>query len=152
MTAFERAWDLIKYGWCEECGNYHYESDEQMMEHIRNPFPQGEMELDNLWEDREKDCEQKLRQAIGEIVWGTPYEYGNGFEDEDETRNPFYENQPLPLYDLQQLLNYLKFEIPSLMNDEYSSPIALGKDMMRALVNYYECMGMPIPAEMNPYV
>ena len=151
MTAFDRAWALMKSPeWNEECGHPHYENDDERMNHIMNPQmpPHGEMELNDLWEDRQKDCEQKLRQAIGEITWGSPYEHGNGFESSTEYHidNPFYENKPLPIYDLQQLLNYLKVEIPILMDQEHPSPQGMARDMKRALVNYYECMGMPIPA------
>ena len=151
--------DIFRYGryWNEHdhAGESPYDDSESPYAQARNPTSDeermagilsGGTQLIDPDFDPKGDCCKTARERILNEVWGTPYEWGNGFEDNDGIDgtggiNPHYKGSKYPLdhYDCEELRNYITHEAQALSQSEFEPLQRMGENFQRILDDWEEC-------------
>lgn len=151
---------------CPDCGiagEPPYDDSESPYAQARNPTSDegrmaaimsgGAQRIDPDFDPKE-DCCKVARERILNESWGSPYEWGNGFEDwaeEKVKRNPHYKGSAYPLdhYDCEELRNYITLEIKLLLQQakelekeghgENNGPRQMGENFQRIIDDWKRC-------------
>ena len=149
---------------CPDCGiagESPYDDSESPYAQARNPTSDedrlasalsgGAQRIDPDF-DPKGDCCKVARERILNEAWGSPYEWGNGFEDNDGAGNPHYKGSAYPLdhYNCEELRNYITREVKELLEEaealetehgfgKDNGPRQMGENFAQILDDWRKC-------------